>query len=336
VEQPFAHAPEVPRAQELLDIAFSRAMRRGVKLSRRLRRELRARARESARISSAGSVIISRLGEIISRTPRVDDLHPFYRDLVDVIVGVDRFKKALGRLRSAQGIVHKLMRQHLRALHDASDPQHALKVRRAFLGRVSSVIEELDEDLSLLKDAYSKLRRLPSIDPEGLVVVVAGAPNVGKSSFIRCVSTAKPEVASYPFTTRQILVGHLDYGGVRVQVIDTPGLLDRPIHERNPVERQAIVAIRRLAKSVVFIIDPSESSGYTIDEQLNVYREVSEFLGSTPCIPALNKVDLAAEEKIERVERALGRRLHRMVASQCIGVKEVLVEAIEAARRCGA
>ncbi|RLF18707.1 MAG: GTP1/OBG family GTP-binding protein [Thermoprotei archaeon] len=331
MEQPFSKLPEVPRSQELLDIAFSRAMRRGVKAPRRMPRDLRVRMREEARITSAGYIIINKLDRVLSETPRLDSLHPFYRELADVIVGMDRLKKALARLQKAKEIVSKLIREHLKALRRTTEPRQALRIRRAFFGRVSSVVEELDEDLSLLKDSYVKLRRLPSIDPEGTTIVVAGAPNVGKSSFIRCVSTAKPEVASYPFTTRQVLVGHLKVDGIRVQVLDTPGLLDRPLSERKPSELQAIAALKHLARSAIFIIDPSEASGYTINEQLNVFNEVINFLGDTPCIPVLNKVDLATENKIEQVEKAVGKRLPRMVAYRCIGVKEVLDMAIRAA-----
>jgi nucleolar GTP-binding protein len=56
-------------------------------------------------------------------------------------------------------------------------------------------------------------------------VVLVGAPNVGKSSLVRAVSSGTPEVNDYPFTTRGVTVGHIvdQERGLRFQVMDTPG-----------------------------------------------------------------------------------------------------------------
>ena len=333
MQQPFTSMYSPPSAAQLVGMAFRRARKRGSKASRRAPPELKARVREEARVSCAGGVVASRLRRVVESTPRLVELHPFYRELADVLVGVDRLRKALAHVKWGEEMVVRLMREHLRKVRRAKDPKEAAKARRAFYGRLSSILEDLEESLGLLRDAAVKLRGLPSVDVEGVVVVVAGAPNVGMSSFVRWVSAAKPGVTSYPFTTRSVLLGHLQYGGVRVQVMDTPGLLDRPIHERNPVERQAIAALKHLAKAVVFIVDPSETSGYSLSEQVNVYREVVAELSQVPCVPALNKVDLATEEQVKRAEELLGvGSLLRMVASRCEGVKEVLEEAL---RRSG-
>ena len=40
-----------------------------------------------------------------------------------------------------------------------------------------------------------------------------GAPNVGKSSIVRVVSSGTPEVNDYPFTTRGVTIGHITEGG---------------------------------------------------------------------------------------------------------------------------
>ena len=46
------------------------------------------------------------------------------------------------------------------------------------------------------------------------------------------------EVQPYAFTTKSLYVGHMDYRYLRWQVIDTPGILDRPLEERNTIEMQ--------------------------------------------------------------------------------------------------
>ena len=116
-------------------------------------------------------------------------------------------------------------------------------LRRSAFGRFSSIMRSIERDLLFLNEARNLLRKMPSIDPEAPTILIAGYPNVGKSSFIISITGARPEVASYPFTTRGIVVGHLLRGDKRYQVVDTPGLLDRPMGERNEIERQAVAAL---------------------------------------------------------------------------------------------
>jgi len=128
------------------------------------------------------------------------------------------------------------------------------------------MVHQIDKDLLFLNEVRNVLRKLPHID-DTFTVVIAGYPNVGKSSFIRRVSTATPEVASYPFTTKGVIVGHRDTGRDRVQFVDTPGILDRPSDERNAIEQQALSAVMNVADVILFIIDPSGHCGYPTEVQ---------------------------------------------------------------------
>lgn len=57
-------------------------------------------------------------------------------------------------------------------------------------------------------------------------VVILGAPNAGKSRVLAELTSAKPEVAIYPFTTREPLPGMMPWEDVVVQLIDTPPITD--------------------------------------------------------------------------------------------------------------
>ena len=74
--------------------------------------------------------------------------------------------------------------------------------------------------------------------PRPVRTAVIGYPNVGKSSFINKVSRADVEVQPYAFTTKSLFIGHTDYKYLRWQVIDTPGILDHPLEDRNTIEMQ--------------------------------------------------------------------------------------------------
>jgi uncharacterized protein len=53
-------------------------------------------------------------------------------------------------------------------------------------------------------------------------VVLVGAPNAGKSSLVAALTHAHPAVADYPFTTQLPLPGMMPYGGIQIQLVDTP------------------------------------------------------------------------------------------------------------------
>ena len=72
-------------------------------------------------------------------------------------------------------------------------------------------------------------RRVPSINPYERTILLTGYPNVGKSSFINCVSKANVEVQPYPFTTKALYIGHTEHKHLRYQVIDSPGVLDHQL-----------------------------------------------------------------------------------------------------------
>lgn len=60
----------------------------------------------------------------------------------------------------------------------------------------------------------------------------------------------------------------MDYKYLRWQVIDTPGILDRPLEERNVIEMQAISALAQLHSSVLYFMDLSGECGHPISEQV--------------------------------------------------------------------
>jgi nucleolar GTP-binding protein len=161
-----------------------------------------------------------------------------------------------------------------------------------FYGRASSIIAQVANNLEFLNSARNTLKKLPKIDPEVTTIVVAGYPNVGKSLLVKQISSAKPAVAKYPFTTKQLNIGHIIIGNEKIQIIDTPGILDRSPEKRNKIERQAIMALRYLANLIVFILDPSEHCGYTIDEQKRLLAEISELFSDVKILEIENKVDL--------------------------------------------
>lgn len=333
LEQPFRRVPKVPLPDQLIDAAFRRASRAAVKMPTKRNKLLIAKLKEITKIRAVSSLITKKLKNVKDSIPIIETLHPFYRDMFYLMIDPDRFKIAIARISKASNLVEKLSREYIAKVRSSSIPAEALKLRREFYGRVASIIRELGSDLQALSE-IEKLRRLPSFNFNIPIIIVSGAPNVGKSSFVKCISTAEPEIAEYPFTTKSVSVGHVvGPRGFIAQVVDTPGLLDRPLEERNKIELQAIIALKNLEGGIVFLIDPTETCGYSLEYQLNVLRSVREMFKEKPTVIALTKIDIATEEQLQRARDKLrDERVFTCNALECVGVREVVDELLRRVR----
>jgi nucleolar GTP-binding protein len=303
---PFTYLPRVPTSQEILDLSFRKASKVNPKISRRIiDRLFKAKTFESAKLETASRVMLEQLTSIVKGFPSLDSVDPFYKEIADVIIGLDRLKEAIGAIDGYRQVIKDVSRDYIRRAKSASTFTELKGFRKAAYGRLSSVVKKASNRLELLGDARNKLRKIVSINVNEPTVVISGAPNVGKSSLVRSISSAKPEIADYPFTTRNLILGHLTHGKKRIQIIDTPGLLDRPISERNPLELQAIIALRYLAKLIVFLYDPSEICGYSLSTQINVCREIRELFKEVPYLIVVNKIDILTEEQLSNLKQAI-------------------------------
>ncbi|GAB6943844.1 NOG1 family protein [Vulcanisaeta sp. JCM 14467] len=323
-------APHVPTSEELwnavVGIYFSLQARNpsiepGVDRLRRL--ELR-------RVREVRKYLTDAFRDVALGMPFLDSLHPFYRELIELMIDRATYKHSLAKVGHATKALSSIYKDAVMAIRSATMNNDIIKARRSFLARVRDLLMDLKPELDFLKNAAAKLDKLPNIDPNLFTIVVAGMPNVGKSSFVRCVSSGKPKVAEYPFTTKELHVGHFTVlNDVKVQVIDTPGLLDRPLSERNKIELQAILALKYLARVIVFILDPTNHSGYSLTEQLNLLREVRSNFSNTPLLLLVNKIDIATEDEVNTAlssVAAIDKSIptFRISTINCNGCKEVI------------
>lgn len=82
------------------------------------------------------------------------------------------------------------------------------------------------------------------------------------------------DVQPYAFTTKSLFVGHMDYKYLRWQVVDTPGILDHPLEDRNTIEMQAITALAHLRAAVLYVMDLSEQCGHGLQAQLELFQNI--------------------------------------------------------------
>lgn len=162
-------------------------------------------------------------------------------------------------------------------------------------------------------------------------VGLVGFPNVGKSTFLSIVTSAKPKIANYHFTTLVPNLGVVDLGGGRSFVIaDIPGLIEGA-HSGVGLGHDFLRHVER-TKVLVHILDVSGTEGRDpmedfekINEELKLY---SEKLSKKPQLVACNKMDIpGAEEnyrKISEILTAKGYEVFAISAATRSGIEPLM------------
>lgn len=76
------------------------------------------------------------------------------------------------------------------------------------------------------------------------------------------------------------------------QVIDTPGILDHPLEDRNTIEMTAITALAHIPATILFFLDISEQCGTTIKQQSDLFHSIKALFKNKPLLVVLNKIDV--------------------------------------------
>ncbi len=309
----FESLPTAPRSEELIDKAFSRAARAG-----RAKSTMEA---QQSMLTIAVNITSDNLENVVTAWPDFDYVDPFYYELADAIVDVDELRQSLSEVMWASRQIEELGREYQPKLRK-TDPELARKHRKQAFARIADIMDEIEDDLRAVGDARDALKTLPDIRPDEPAIVIAGYPNVGKSSFVNYVTRASNEIAEYPFTTRGVQIGHVERDHIRYQLIDTPGLLDRPEEDRNDIEKQAVGAIEHLADTILFFVDASGDCGYPLDVQLELRDSVVDRFSDRdiPVLTICNKSDRSTDVEADAY----------MSITNEEGVEEVLQLAIEA------
>jgi tRNA modification GTPase len=165
---------------------------------------------------------------------------------------------------------------------------------------VDGLLKEIDDPL---KGRGERLR-------DGVRIVIAGAPNAGKSSLLNVFARRDVAIVSEEAgTTRDVIEVHLDLGGVPVILIDTAGLREAA----GKVEAEGVR--RALARA-----EEAEIVLWLVDATAPVWQPPDSLrTGSDGLMTVLNKIDLAHEpaddRKVIPISVKTGQGLERLIAA---------------------
>ncbi|KAL3287778.1 hypothetical protein HHI36_002240 [Cryptolaemus montrouzieri] len=295
----------VPTAKDFIDIILSKTQRKTPTVVHKQYKITRIRNFYTRKVKFSQQSFHDRLTQILTEFPKLDEVHPFYADLMNVLYDKDHYKLALGQLNTARHLIDNVAKDYVRLLKYGDSLYRCKQLKRAALGRMATIMKRQGSNLAYLEQVRQHLARLPSIDPYTRTIIICGFPNVGKSSFINKITRADVEVQPYAFTTKSLYVGHTDFKYLRWQVIDTPGILDHPLEDRNVIEMQAITALAHLRSCILYFMDLSEQCGHNLEEQVKLFESIKPLFSNKPLIVVANKTDIVTLNELPKEKREI-------------------------------
>ena len=235
------------------------------------------------------------------------------------LIGANSQAAARASLRQLEGGVSGFVRQ-------VSD---RLKDVLALLEASTDFPEEVEEEAAA-REVAEKLRmiageirrrgdrRSARLLREGASIVLAGKPNVGKSSLMNALlNQERAIVTSIPGTTRDVLTERISLGGVMAEISDTAGLRDT----EDPIERIGVDRAKRAterADVVLIVLDAARSLDASDVELVKSADERA--------IICLNKSDLPAMLTAQQLESLTGSRIIGISARNGTGLDELIDE----------
>jgi tRNA modification GTPase len=268
---------------------------------------------------------IAEPGEFTKRAFLNDKLDLAQAESVADLIDATTAEAARCAVRSLQGAFSERIHELTRALIDL----------RAL---VEATLDFPDEEIDFLKpaDAEERLRaiqkrldevldasRQGSLLREGIHIVLAGQPNVGKSSLLNCLAGEELAIVTdIPGTTRDAIRQTIEVGGVPAHIIDTAGLRSSD----DPVEKLGIArawAAIEKADLVLLLVDATR--GETEEDQ-TILRRLPPQL---PSVHVMNKIDLLG--RAPAAEASAGKTAIWLSAKTGAGIdllREALLKAV--------
>lgn len=126
-------------------------------------------------------------------------------------------------------------------------------------------------------------------------VGLVGFPNAGKSSFIRAVSNAKPEIANYPFTTLTPHLGYVNFNDRDFIIADIPGIIDGASQGKG-LGLKFLKHIERTSL-LVFVLDVADKPKEAFEKLIKEIENYNPEILNKDRVIALNKIDLVDNPK---------------------------------------
>jgi len=251
----------------------------------------------------------------------------FYKELYKLLFTDINIKKLRERIKYIRKIIKQVYLKYKNDIKLTKDKKLIERYRREFYGRISSILRRNWIIFKYYNIYLNRRRKIPNIKNLP-TVVISGLPNVGKSTLLKNLTGSNVKIEPYPFTTKDLMIGYIKTPYFDIQVIDTPGILDRPIEEMNEIEKKSILALNYLANLIIYIFDLTETCGYSIKEQINLLNTIKKIFNKE-IILYFSKKDLFTEKEEKIINEFIKKYNNMNIFYDYNKLKEFLISYIK-------
>lgn len=180
-------------------------------------------------------------------------------------------------------------------------------------GKIESRLKAVKEKLEFLIKTSEK----GCILREGIMTVICGKPNVGKSSLMNAfLREDKVIVTPIAGTTRDVIEDIINIGGIPIKIVDTAGIIE----PRDLVEKESITRSKKCLKEADLIL-------FLLDNSRPLNKEdfqIADIIKDKPVIVVINKIDLPNKLSLEKIKNFLNnKKVVKLCAVREIGLPQL-------------
>ena len=194
-------------------------------------------------------------------------------------------EKALAKYQAARTIQDKI-----KALEEALSliPDH--KGTEKLRGRIKRRIAELRREAERKASARAARKDTFHIPKEGAAqVALIGVANSGKSSLLRALTNAKPQVSPYQLTTVEPVPGMMVKNGLELQLVELPAILTEDLQETRLTNRS--IGFAKNADLILLVLDGGKDPAAQLEKILKLFDESGITLKPKRCEIEIEKKD---------------------------------------------
>lgn len=298
------HVKPILHASQYLDIALKKSREEAARYKGMAKKQERGKKEKQTAliaIKEFNTVMSEKLLKIMKSFPIMDNLPEFYNKLFKTSIDYDKMKKSLGAIAWAKTRTNDFYRIYFAKIRRENKVKLISKHKKEFIGRACSLIKQIEKDLIYIEQCRKIINSFPIIKTMP-TVAIAGFPNVGKSTLLSKITSSKPEIKEYAFTTKNLNVGYMEVEDdavmPEIQIIDTPGTLDR-FEKMNSIEKQAYLALKHCADIIIYVFDLTEL--YPLELQEKLFETMKDY--RKPVLIYLSKTDILDKEVVDKFRK---------------------------------